>query len=233
LVGEPSIVADASAASARSSPDAVAPIQAREACESTAETQLASVQFSMSETLLSSRKESTSINDLGMLVLRPGTAKSGPRAPSASIGASGDISMERPDTRASRTRISTANGTRATSSGGLSSDAGPGLHEGSFAAHCALPLIVLCENRSRQVGIACIDMQAMHTIELHTVYDNHSYTQTLSLLDVSPLWSTECPLHPGHIGDHDACPCPCPRTPICRCCAPLRSWCPRPRRSAC
>jgi len=42
--------------------------------------------------------------------------------------------------------------------------------------------VVLAENRAREVGVAVVNLAAMHLIDLYQIADNQSYTQTLALL---------------------------------------------------
>ena len=52
----------------------------------------------------------------------------------------------------------------------------------------AFNVVVIAENRAREIGVAICNLRAQHTIELVQFTDNHSYSQTLALLDVlSPV----------------------------------------------
>ncbi|RYG54819.1 hypothetical protein EON66_06630 [archaeon] len=48
----------------------------------------------------------------------------------------------------------------------------------------AYNVVVLIENRAREVGIATCNLAALHTLELVQVADNQSFTQTLAFLDL-------------------------------------------------
>ena len=61
----------------------------------------------------------------------------------------------------------------------------------STSAEHSHNIVVLTENRSRQVGFAICNLTATHTIELVQLADNQSYSQALALLHVSYL-PTEC-----------------------------------------
>lgn len=43
-------------------------------------------------------------------------------------------------------------------------------------------VVAIIENRAREVGVAAVDVMAMHKIELHQIADNQSYSQTKALL---------------------------------------------------
>lgn len=49
-------------------------------------------------------------------------------------------------------------------------------------------VVVLIENRAREVGLAVCNLSALHSIQLIQLHDSNSYTQTLSLLQLmSPV----------------------------------------------
>ena len=52
------------------------------------------------------------------------------------------------------------------------------------ARGAAFNVVVIAENRAREVGIAICNLRALHTIELVQLSDSHSYSQTLALLHV-------------------------------------------------
>jgi len=68
-------------------------------------------------------------------------------------------------------------GTASSGGGGARAEtAGGGGDSGRYS------IVVLTENRARQVGVAVCNLAAMHTIELLQVADNQSFSQTLALL---------------------------------------------------
>ena len=89
-------------------------------------------------------------------------------------------------------RASTAidnSSTRLTTSGGGIRPS-TGIARPSTSSHVARQynVVVLAVNRARQVGIATVNLGAMHKIELLQIVDNQSYSQTLALLQcLSPI----------------------------------------------
>lgn len=73
--------------------------------------------------------------------------------------------------------IKTAGGSRKTA---LASRGGT-----SHSSANTMNVVVLTESRAREIGIAVCNLKALHTIELVQFIDNHSYSQTLALLQVS------------------------------------------------
>lgn len=55
---------------------------------------------------------------------------------------------------------------------------------GGGGARSSYPVVVLVENRSRQVGIASVDLCRLFAMDLIQIADNQSYTQTMAYLQV-------------------------------------------------
>lgn len=71
--------------------------------------------------------------------------------------------------------------------GGLSRKATAASRVGTAAQAAqgaAFNVIVIAENRAREVGISICNLRALHTIELVQLSDSHSYSQTLALMHV-------------------------------------------------
>ena len=56
-----------------------------------------------------------------------------------------------------------------------------------FSQGAACNVVVISENRAREIGVAICNIRALHTIELVQFNDNHSFSQALALLQVSAL----------------------------------------------
>jgi hypothetical protein len=119
--------------------------------------------------------------DVGGFSLETGLGGGGARpGTSATIGGGGG-GASRPATAASRL------GTAATTGGGgraatAASAPGGGSGGGSYT------VVVLTENRAREVGLAIVDLAAAHSIQLAQLADTPSYSATLALLHaVAPL----------------------------------------------
>lgn len=54
-------------------------------------------------------------------------------------------------------------------------------------------VVVLVENRTREIGFAICNLASMHAIQLYQLFDNQSYTQTMALLQLlSPVEIVIC-----------------------------------------
>lgn len=102
---------------------------------------------------------------------RPGTSATG-----------GGGGASRPATGASRLGTAGGGGRAATAASAVGPSSGSPGGAGSY------PVVVLTENRAREVGMAIVDLAAAHSIQLVQLADTPSYAGTLGLLQaVAPL----------------------------------------------
>ena len=87
----------------------------------------------------------------------------------------------RPGTSGGASRVGTAGGRLGTGTTRAQTAASSATGSGGGGAY---NVIVLTENRSREVGAAIVNLAALHTIELVQLADSPSYSQTQALLHV-------------------------------------------------